>query len=86
MALLVLDHKIALPDPVAKYLPEVSKYGDGLRIEHLVYKTSGLREYTDEPRSLAILCVILAPAPSSSKPIKKAKTGSTCTVLELRIC
>jgi CubicO group peptidase (beta-lactamase class C family) len=30
VALLVLDHKIALSDPVAKYLPEVSKYGDGL--------------------------------------------------------
>jgi CubicO group peptidase (beta-lactamase class C family) len=50
VALLVLDHKIALSDPVAKYLPEVSKYGDGLRIEHLVYMTSGLHEYTGEPR------------------------------------
>src|ERR1700690_2630255 len=50
VALLILDHKIALSDPVAKYLPEVSKYGDGLRIEHLVYMTSGLHEYTDEPR------------------------------------
>lgn len=50
VALLILDHKIALSDPVAKYLPELSKYGDGLRIEHLVYMTSGLHEYTDEPR------------------------------------
>jgi CubicO group peptidase (beta-lactamase class C family) len=50
IALLILDHKIALSDPVAKYLPEVSKYGNGLRIEHLVYMTSGLHEYTDEPR------------------------------------
>jgi CubicO group peptidase (beta-lactamase class C family) len=50
VTLLILDHKIALSDPVAKYLPEVSKYGNGLRIEHLVYMTSGLHEYTDEPR------------------------------------
>jgi len=50
IALLIVDHKIALSDPVSKYLPELSKYGDGLRIEHLVYMTSGLHEYTDEPR------------------------------------
>src|ERR1700685_4194378 len=50
VALLILDGKIALSDPVAKYLPEVSKYGDGLRIEHLVYMTSGLHEYTDQLR------------------------------------
>jgi len=50
VALLILDHKIALTDPVAKYIPEVAKYGSGLRIEHLVYMTSGLHEYTDVPR------------------------------------
>jgi CubicO group peptidase (beta-lactamase class C family) len=50
VALLILDHKIALSDPVAKYLPELSKYGNGLHIEHLVYMTSGLHEYTDQPR------------------------------------
>jgi CubicO group peptidase (beta-lactamase class C family) len=50
IALLILDRKIALADPVAKYIPEVAKYGDGLRIEHLVYMTSGLHEYTDLPR------------------------------------
>jgi CubicO group peptidase (beta-lactamase class C family) len=51
IALLILDHKIALTDPVAKYIPEAGKYGDGLRIEHLVYMTSGLHEYTDVPRN-----------------------------------
>jgi CubicO group peptidase (beta-lactamase class C family) len=50
IALLILDHKLSLSDPVSKYLPETAKYGDGLRIEHLVYMTSGLREYTDLPR------------------------------------
>jgi len=51
IALLILDRKISLSEPVAKYLPDVSKYGSGLRIEHLVYMTSGLHEYTDEPRT-----------------------------------
>jgi len=50
IALLILDHKIALSDPVAKYIPEVAKYGNKMRIEHLVYMTSGLQEYTDVPR------------------------------------
>lgn len=50
IALLLLDHKIALSDPVAKYIPAAGKYGAGLRIEHLVYMTSGLHEYTDVPR------------------------------------
>jgi CubicO group peptidase (beta-lactamase class C family) len=50
VALLILDHKIALTDPVAKYIPETAKYGGGLRIEHLIYMTSGLHEYTDVPR------------------------------------
>jgi CubicO group peptidase (beta-lactamase class C family) len=51
IALLILDHKIALTDPISKYIPEAAKYGDGLRVEHLVYMTSGLHEYTDVPRT-----------------------------------
>jgi CubicO group peptidase (beta-lactamase class C family) len=54
IALLILDHKIALTDPLAKYIPESAKYGEGLRIEHLVYMTSGLHEYTDLPRSSGV--------------------------------
>jgi len=50
IALLILDHKIALSDPVSMYIPEAAKFGAGLRIEHLVYMTSGLPEYTDLPR------------------------------------
>ncbi|HTB12340.1 MAG TPA: hypothetical protein VK752_12240 [Bryobacteraceae bacterium] len=48
--LMVLDNKIALFDPVAKYIPTVAKHGVGLRIEHLVYMTSDLHEYTNAPR------------------------------------
>jgi CubicO group peptidase (beta-lactamase class C family) len=50
IALLILDHKISLSDPLSKYIPEAQKYGPGLRLEHLVYMTSGLHEYTDIPR------------------------------------
>lgn len=50
IALLILEHRIALTDPVAKYIPQVAKYGNGLLIEHLVYMTSGLHEYTEVPR------------------------------------
>jgi CubicO group peptidase (beta-lactamase class C family) len=51
IALLILDHKIALTDSVSRYVPEAARYGSGLRIEHLVYMTSGLHEYTDLPRA-----------------------------------
>jgi CubicO group peptidase (beta-lactamase class C family) len=50
VALLILDHKIALDDRVSQYIPEAAKYGPSLRVEHLVYMTSGLHEYTDVPR------------------------------------
>jgi len=50
VALLILDGKLSLEDPVSKYIPEAAKYGDNLRIKHLVYMTSGLHEYTDLPR------------------------------------
>lgn len=45
-----MDGKLTLEDPVSKYIPEAAKYGSGLRVEHLVYMTSGLHEYTDLPR------------------------------------
>jgi CubicO group peptidase (beta-lactamase class C family) len=50
IALLILDHKLSLDDPVARYIPETAKYGPDLRIKHLVYMTSGLHEYFDVPR------------------------------------
>jgi CubicO group peptidase (beta-lactamase class C family) len=51
VALLALEGRISLDDPVARYVPEAAKYGDALRIEHLVYMTSGIHEYTDIPRA-----------------------------------
>ncbi len=51
VALLILEGKLSLEDSVSKYIPETAKYGDGLRIKHLVYMTSGLHEYTNLPRA-----------------------------------
>lgn len=50
IALLILDHKLSLDDPVSRYIPEAAKYGANLRIKHLIYMTSGLHEYFDVPR------------------------------------
>jgi CubicO group peptidase (beta-lactamase class C family) len=51
VALLILEGKLSLEDLVSKYIPETAKYGDGLRLKHLVYMTSGLHEYTNLPRA-----------------------------------
>jgi CubicO group peptidase (beta-lactamase class C family) len=50
IALLILEGRLSLADPVSRYIPEAAKYGDGLRIEHLLYMTSGIREYSELPR------------------------------------
>lgn len=50
VALLVLEGKLSLEDPVQKYVPAAAKYGSELRVKHLVYMTSGIHEYTDVPR------------------------------------
>jgi CubicO group peptidase (beta-lactamase class C family) len=51
IALLILDRRIKLTDLVSKYIPEMASFGPELRIEHLVYMTSGLPEYTGLLRS-----------------------------------
>lgn len=50
IALLILDGAVSLDDPVGNYLPDAAKYGTGLTIRHLVYMTSGIRDYTQRPR------------------------------------
>lgn len=50
IALLVLDGRIALDDPIADYLPEFpARFGE-VQVRHLVYMTSGLPEYYELPR------------------------------------
>jgi CubicO group peptidase (beta-lactamase class C family) len=43
--LLVQQGKLALNDPVRKYIPEVPDYGTTITIRHLINHTSGLRDW-----------------------------------------
>lgn len=50
IALLIVEGKLSLDTPVAKYIPEAKAFGADLRIKHLIYFTSGIPEYTSLPR------------------------------------
>ena len=50
LAFAIVDQEVSLDDPIAKWVPEASKYGDAITVAHLVYMTSGLTEYTDVDR------------------------------------
>ena len=45
VALLILDDKLSLESDVSEYLPELKKYPDTLRLKHLIYNTSGIKDY-----------------------------------------
>jgi CubicO group peptidase (beta-lactamase class C family) len=47
IALLAREGKISLDDDVRKYLPEIPQYQSPITIRHLVYHTSGIRDYLD---------------------------------------
>lgn len=51
IALLIMDGKVSLETPVAKYFPETRKFGADLRLKHLMYFTSGIPDYTTRPRA-----------------------------------
>lgn len=50
VAILIRRGQLSLEDELTKFFPEVSKYGVPIRIKHLVYMTSGLKEYYRLPR------------------------------------
>lgn len=50
IALLIIDKKITLETPAEKFIPELSKYKDTIRIKHLIYNTSGIIDYYKLPR------------------------------------
>ena len=50
IALLIMDRKISLETPASKFIPELSKYKDTIRIKHLIYNTSGIIDYYKLPR------------------------------------
>lgn len=45
IALLILRDSLSLEDDVKTFIPEVGKYKQPIKIKHLVYMTSGLKEY-----------------------------------------
>lgn len=44
--LLVQDNKLALDDDIRRYLPELPDYRGTVTVDHLLYHTSGLRDFT----------------------------------------
>jgi CubicO group peptidase (beta-lactamase class C family) len=47
VALLAQQGKLSLDDDVRKYVPELPDYGSVITLRHLLYHTSGLREWVD---------------------------------------
>ncbi|MEM7431615.1 MAG: serine hydrolase domain-containing protein [Pseudomonadota bacterium] len=47
IALLAEDGKLSIEDDVRKYFPDLPDYGTTITIAHLVYHTSGIRDYLD---------------------------------------
>ncbi len=45
IAILTLQGKISLDDDIRKYMPEMPKYERPITIRHLLYHTSGIRDY-----------------------------------------
>jgi CubicO group peptidase (beta-lactamase class C family) len=50
VALLILEGKLSLDDPLSRFVPAAAHFGPGLKLKHLMYMTSGLPEYTSRPR------------------------------------
>jgi len=50
IAQLILDGKLGMEDRVDQFFPEVKKYPHEIKIKHLLYMTSGLKEYYRLPR------------------------------------
>jgi len=49
IATLILRGSISIEDEVSKYIPEVVKYNQSIKIKHLIYFTSGIHEYHTLP-------------------------------------
>jgi CubicO group peptidase (beta-lactamase class C family) len=51
IALLILRKQISLDDDIRQYLPDFPQYSDTIRIKHLIYMTSGIKEYFTTKRN-----------------------------------
>ncbi|HEX6086544.1 MAG TPA: serine hydrolase [Thermoanaerobaculia bacterium] len=59
---LVEGGKLALTDPITKFIPDYPTQGKTITIEHLLTHTSGIRSYTDKPDFPASMRKDLTPA------------------------
>jgi CubicO group peptidase (beta-lactamase class C family) len=50
IALLIMGGKLSLDLPANRFIPELAKYKDTIRISHLIYNTSGITDYYKLPR------------------------------------
>lgn len=50
IALLIMDGKLNPDMPASRFIPELAKYKDTIRISHLIYNTSGITDYYKLPR------------------------------------
>jgi CubicO group peptidase (beta-lactamase class C family) len=50
IALLIMDGRVDLNMPASRFIPELAKYKDTIRISHLLYNTSGIPDYYKLPR------------------------------------
>jgi CubicO group peptidase (beta-lactamase class C family) len=88
MAILILQErgKLAVTDPIKKYLPSAPKTWDDITIQHLLTHTSGIMNYTDLPdflktlRNAVTLDELIAKfkdKPLGSKPGEKFKYSNS---------
>lgn len=54
IAMLLDKGVISLEDDIRKYLPELPDFGEKITIEHLIYHTSGLRNWDDMSNSMGL--------------------------------
>ena len=54
IALLILDGQLSLEDNAADFIPELKKYPHEIKIKHLIYMCSGLKEYYTLPRATGL--------------------------------
>ncbi len=96
MAILILQErgKLAVTDPIKKYLPSAPKAWDEITIHHLLTHTSGITNYTDlpdflkslrNPVTLDELIAKFKDKPLGSKPAEKFKYSNSGYIVLGRI-
>ena len=51
IAILIMEGELSLTDNISQYLPDVPDYPETIQVQHLIYMTSGIPEYHQQPRT-----------------------------------